>query len=152
MRGVYTISDAPFALSTAKTALLITAAANKTLEVLEVTLTAASIAAAMQMACGLQRVTTIGSAAGATPDVAKHEKATAAHGFVPLTNLTTEPTTYEVGVVGFRGFAHSIGYYWIPQPEDRVYIIGGQTWGLRVLTAPSSPFNAIVTCTVREIA
>lgn len=152
MRGVYTISDTISALSALKTVLLITADANKTLEVLEVTLTAVSVAAAMQMAAGLQEVSTIGSAAGATPDVAMHEQGDAAHGFIPLANLTAEPTTYEGPVIGYRGFAHSVGYYWVPQPEDRLYIIGGETWGLRVLTAPSGAYNAIVTATVREIA
>lgn len=141
MRGVYALNYEIAGFTTAKSLAMVTAAATHVLELLEVHVTNSNNAITAQLGVALQRISSIGSAAGTnlkTSNVVPDDvgdQATAVT--TAIGNLTVEPTTYST-VLDQQGVNNLAGYHYVPLPEDRPTVPPGGTIGLRMLSNLSS--------------
>jgi hypothetical protein len=139
-------------LGSAKTLLLITVQANRVLEILETHVVNESNETNEQLKITWQRITTLGAPIGTSVVARETEEGDQPTAISTLLgNLTTEPTTYGAGTEHDpEGVPSLIGYHKEPIPECRFYMSGGDSWGLRILTAPTA-FDARVIVELREI-
>ena len=145
MRGVYTASCEITSLSAAKTLMYVTAASTHALEILEAHVTNATNNTAAQLACLLQRITSVGTPTatdlkGASPtqvcpeDVGDQASAvTACKG-----NVTASEPTYGGAVLDRQAVNNLGGYHFVPLPEDRPTVPPSGSIGLYLATAPTS--------------
>ena len=151
MRGVYDAVIEIAVLNSARTVMYITAPSTKVVEVLSAAIENASVATSEQHKATFQKVTTLGTPTATTLTPSKHEDGDQAAASVVKGNCTSEPTTYAADTeVGKKGYSSVAGYFFGSQPEERLYITAGQTYGLRLLSTPTS-FVGIVRITFREI-
>jgi len=150
MRGVYTASIDISGLASAKTLLLIQAAATCVIEILSVHVTNLSNETNEQLPVGLFHVTTIGSPTGTSVTPEKHEKLDAASVATATGNLTGEPTAYAANPIDKQGIASLSGYHYDPIPEERPIVPPSGAIGLRLLAAPSA-LDATAAIVYREI-
>jgi hypothetical protein len=150
MRGCYTAQYKIGSLAASKTVMYITAPANKVVEILGATVTQETNATNFQFSIGIDNVTTLGTptATGVTPT--PHEKGDQAAGSTVQANVTANEPTYGSRITG-EGAASLVGYRYEPPTEaDRIYVQGGATVGIRMLTTPSSS-DFDIRLTFREI-
>jgi hypothetical protein len=155
MRGVYTSAAKVPSITSAGTLAYLTPPAAKVVEILAVTVTNESNATNYQMEVALAKITTMGSPANysaVTP--VKHESGDQAAGStvnMATNNTRTEPTTYAANSTQ-EGAASVIGYRHEPQPEERIYLNGGDVGlGVRLITTPGASTDFDVRITFREI-
>ncbi len=94
-----------------------------------------------QLEYALSRVTTRGSPTGTTITAANVQKASKGDPNTSVTwlsDLTAEPTTYDANPLDHDGKPNTLGYDYTPQPEARKEISPSESFGLRLLTAPSA--------------
>lgn len=152
MRGVYCAQAEIASLAAAKTVLLGQTSANICLEILEVRLSNGNVSALEQLLIGLYLVTTVGSAAGSSGvNIQKNENGDASTVVTWLSDLTTEPTTYNAAPIDYQGVSNLSGYEYVPLPEDRKIISPSTYFGLRLRNTPSSAFKAECMIKYREI-
>jgi hypothetical protein len=139
MRGVYEASANISAVSAAKTLLYITAPSGKTVEVLEATVTNPQNETNEQCEFVLQKITTLGTPTATTLTPSKCEQGDQAAGSTVKGNVTASEPTYTANTeVGREGVPSLSGWRYEPQPENRLIIAGGDSWGLRVLNSPAA--------------
>jgi hypothetical protein len=152
MRGVYETSFKISALAATKTLLLLTVPANKVVELYSSSVTDASNATNQQLEAEFQKVSAVGPAAGTPLTPGKKEQGDQAAASTLLGNLTTEPTSYAANTgEGYRGFPSLSGWEYLPQAEERLWLSGGDTWGLRLLTPTFAAQDTIVRLCFREV-
>lgn len=154
MRGVYTVRQQIASLSIAKTVLLGTLPTGTIVEILEAYLTNANQSTIEQLDIGLFVVTTLGSAAGTSITAGNVQKSESGSGNTVVTwlsDLTTEPTTYNNNPLHVEGVINVAGYKFDASPEARRYVASGLSFGLRILTAPVNAFKAECLITYREL-
>jgi hypothetical protein len=154
MRGVYTVRQQISSLSIAKTVLLGEVPSGTIIEILEAYLTNANQNTAEQLDVGLFLVTTLGSAAGTSitaSNVQKTEPGSANTVLTWLSDLTTEPTTYNANPLHVDAVINLAGYKYEPMPEARRFVGSGISFGLRLLASPTNAFKAECMITYREI-
>lgn len=151
MRGVFTVRVAIAAVAASKTLLYATNDANNVIEILSASVTDEDQSTNEQLRLAILRVTTAGSPAGGTPDVNKSETGSAATVLTWLSNLTTEPTTYNSDAIDEQGVPNVVGYYYSPLPEERKYISPSKAFGLKLLNAPANAIRLVAQITYREI-
>lgn len=151
MRGVYSVSNR-FTEATAKTFLWLTAPADMCIEIITTTVTVPANDTNEQHECTWQRITTIGSAAGAAIVPMPHEQGDVASSVVATFDLTAEPMTYTAATEwGYMGWPSLGGYILEPVPEERLIMSPSDELGFRMLTAPAGSQDWIVRCVFREI-
>lgn len=151
MRGVYTASIKISSLNSARTLMYLTAPAAKVVEILSAFVTNASEETNEQLEATFQRISALGTPTGTSLTPAKHELGDQASASTVVGNITASEPTYGANTtVGYDGFSSLAGYAFTPTPEERPVINAGDSWGLRMLSTPTS-FDAIVRVTYREI-
>lgn len=151
MRGVYTAASGITGLSSVRTLMYITAPADKVVEILATSVTNSSNETNEQLLCQWQRIATIGSPVTTLLTPSKHEAGDQAAGSTVGCNITASEPNYTVNTaIGAEGFNSLGGWFYRPTPEERPTIGGQTTMGLRILNAPTA-FDAVVSCTFREI-
>lgn len=151
MRGVYTANIVISSLSTAKTLMLIQAPSTAVLEILSVNVSNATADSADQLQVGLFRVTTYGSPSGTSVTPEKHENLDSSSAATVNGNLTVEPSAYSTNPYDRQGVSNIGGYFYTPTPEERPVVAPSGAIGLRLLTSPSSAFDAVAQIVYREI-
>ncbi len=149
MRGVYTASIKISGLNAAKTLLYLTAPSNKVVEVLSATVTNESNATNFQGEVSIENISTLGTPTKTDITPTPHEKGDQAAGSTVAGNVTASEPTYGT-VITREGFASLVGYRHEPQPEERIYVQGDSSIGVRLITTPTA-FDADVRLTFREI-
>lgn len=150
MRGVYTI-ESEFALSTAKTLILLENPATCVMEILECKVTNSDIETNEQMNIKLTNVTTKGSPTGTALTAQPTEVGDQASGTVtPLGNLTGEPTTYDTQSQDIEGSPSLGGYVFTPIPELRPIVQPSGLIGLRSIASVTA-INVLCMIKWREI-
>jgi hypothetical protein len=152
MRGVYTAVIKITGLAAAKTLLYLTAPANKVVEVLSASVTnSGSNVTNQQLELTLQKVNVLGSPTASTLTPSPHEQGDQASGSTVKGNVTASEPSYVANTdLGHEGSSSLAGWFFQPLPEERAYIAGGDTWGLRMLSTPTA-YDANVRFTYREI-
>jgi len=158
MRGVYTAAFRISGLSAAKTLMYLTAPSNKVVELLSASVTNETNETNEQLLCGFQRVSSLGTPTATSITPKPHENGDQAAGSTLKANVTASEPTYPAvgqdadipGAFGLEGFASLGGWFFDPTPEERPIIAGGDTWGLRMVSTPTS-FDAVIKLTFREI-
>jgi hypothetical protein len=159
MRGVY---DAPYriaGLNSARTLLLVTAPATAIVEILSTELTDENNATNQQLTMCWQRVTSLGTPTATTITPSKTETGDQAAASTVKANVTASEPTYGAAaqggaIVNMHGLTSGPsvgGLFYDPIPEKKFTIAPGETWGLRLLNAPSASFDASVNASFREI-
>lgn len=138
-------------LAAAKTVMLLQAPSTGVLEILSAKITNVNSEVSEQLKVGFYNVTTYGTPAGTSVTPEKHENLDAASSATCLANLSGEPTAYASKPVDEQGVNNLSGYYYDPIPEERPIIGPSRAAGLRVLNAPSTPFDCNVQIVFREI-
>ena len=152
MRGVYEASLQISGLNAARTLLYLTAPSGKCVEVLSASVTNATNETNEQLECCLQRITTLGTPTGTALTPTKMEQGDQAAGSTAVGNVTASEPTYTSNTqIGRRGFPSLGGWEFAPVPEERPVIAPSESWGLRILAAPSSAIDADVRVVFREI-
>lgn len=150
---IYTASAKISALSTARTLMLLTINTNMSLLLLAASITDQNNLTNQQLEAVIQRVTTIGGAAGTAVTPAKHESGDTAANTTVLANLSAEPTTYTANTqLGYAALPSLPGWVFPLTPLSFWQLpraLGGTYLGLRLLVAPTS-FDAIVSMTFGE--
>ena len=152
MQGVYRVSDTISGVTTAQTLIWIATAATQIIEIYSASITCQDEDTSEQIMAELNRITTIGSAAGTTRAAKPTEEASTAAGAVCKVDLTVEPTTYEGAWLSIAsGGANKLGgWEYVPLPEERPIIGINDDVGLRLIdTITSSDLTASIT--FREI-
>lgn len=152
MRGVYESGISISGLAAAKTLLYITAASTHVIEVIGSNVgNSGSNVTNQQLKALWQRITTLGTPTATTITPTPTEKGDQASGATVKGNVTASEPTYGSGLtMGQRGFASLGGYDPAFLPEERFYIAPSDTWGLRMISSPTS-FDAEVSARHREI-
>jgi hypothetical protein len=151
MRGVYRGNLKIAGLNSARTVLYITAPANKVVEVISAKIGNSSNATNQQLESCLQKVNALGSPTGTNLTPTKSEQGDQAAASAVVGNVTAAEPTYLANTqFDLQGFASLAGYQHAPVPEERLTIAGGDTWGLRMLSTPTS-FDADVEIVFREM-
>ena len=65
--------------------------------------------------------------------------------------LDVEPDVYSASAIDRQGFNNLAGYFYNPIPEEKPIVSPSAAIGLRLLSIPSTGFNASVQITYREI-
>ena len=157
MRGVYTASyriDGLAGQGGGKTLMHLTAPANKVDEILGVEVTNANVETNEQVELVLKRISSLGTPTDTDLTPAPHEAGDQAAGSSVAADVTADEPTYvaaNVGEFGRRGVSTLAGWEWKPTPEERCYVGGGASIGLKMLNTDHAAFNAVVTMTFREI-
>lgn len=149
----YTATVAISGLNTARTLMYVTVASNKTVTIVSAAVTNASNETNEQIECTIQKVTTLGTPTATTLTPAKHDQGDAAMSSTVKGNVTASEPTYTSGVeVGREGAPSLTGWFFpsIVLPTEALPVLtGGDTWGLRILAAPTA-FDAVVRMTLGE--
>lgn len=152
MRGVYEANIRIAALNSARTLMYITGPANKVVEILSASVTNESNTTNQQLECTFQLVSSLGTPTGTALTATKSEQGDQAAGSTAVGNITASEPTYTSNTqYGLRGFASLAGWDFAPVPEERLYIAGGATWGLRMLNTTPTAFDCCVRVSFREI-
>lgn len=154
MRGVYTAHIEITSLSIAKSVLVGVCPSLVGIEILHADLTDLSVSTAEQLRIALSRITTIGtpvSAGGAVIDLQKSEVGSPTTALTWYGDCTTEPTTYDASPIDAQGVVNVAGYYYDPIFEVRPIITAGKSFGLRLISAPTTAFRCSAQITYREI-
>lgn len=140
MRGVYRAPIKISALAAAKTLIYITAPANKVIEILSAKATSSGANVTnQQLETVFQKVSALGTPTGTALTPTKAEQGDQASGATVVGNVTASEPTYAANTeFDKQGYASLAGYIHAPVPEERLYIAGGDTWGLRMLSTPVS--------------
>lgn len=155
MRGVYTASVKIAAVTAAKTLIYLTAGANGIIaELLSASVTNESNATNWQGEILLARISTLGTPTATAITPKPHEQHDQAAGSTLKSNVTASEPTYET--VGWQeGFASVSGWYWPApgrDPEERLYVSNGDTWGIKLVTITGGVSTDLdVRLTFREI-
>lgn len=159
MRGVYSARVIHSVLAAAKDLLVITAPANRVIEILGAHISNRTQETNEQLEAGLFRCTAAGTGAATAITKKPHEPNDAAAGAtLEHTYATTQPTL-DADPVGTTepGFSSLAGWHHAPIPEERIYVTG--TAGeadtnilvLRLITATFTAFDCVASITWREI-
>jgi hypothetical protein len=150
MNGVYTASGKISALAAAKTLMYLTAPASRVVELIAVTVTNESNATNFQMEIAITSITTLGTPTATAVTPQKHESGDQASGTTTKLNVTASEPTYAGTATLQEGAPSLTGFRWEPQPEERIYIAPGASYGIRMITTPTSN-DCDVRVTFREI-
>lgn len=150
MRGVYEASIKISALTAARTLLLLTAPSGRVVEILQATITNASSETNEQLEAVLQKVNSLGTPTSTAVTPSKREVNDQAAGSTVVGNITASEPSYLAPETGREGFASLAGYRFQPVPEERPVISPGDTWGLRLLSAPAA-VDLVAAIVFREI-
>lgn len=152
MRGVYRAPIKISALAAAKTLLYITAPANKVIEILSARIgSSGANVTNQQLEATFQKVSALGTPTGTALTPTKMEQGDQASGATVVGNVTASEPTYAANTEADKqGFSSLGGYQHAPVPEERIVIAGGDTWGLRILSTPTS-LDVDVEVVYREI-
>jgi hypothetical protein len=153
MRGVYSVQAEISSLAAAKSLLVGTNASSKVLELIDAWITNADVVTPEGMTGAISRITSLGSPTGtsiAAANVAKMEPGSADTIVTWLSNITASEPTYSSVHAHYEGFLNVAGFRWESRPENRIYIPPSASFGLRLLSTPTS-FKAIFGITYREL-
>lgn len=150
MRGVYTASYRIGALASAKTLMYISASSGLVNEVQSASVTNESNETNEQLICAFQKISALGTPSGLVVAPTPHEFNDKASASTVFANIGNEPTYASGILVGQEGYSSIAGWVFNPTPEERFYISPNDTWGLRILNAPTA-FDAVIRVTYREI-
>src|SRR5262249_20344426 len=135
MKGVYTAATKIAGVNSARTLAYLTAPANKTIEIIGVTVTDESVATNFQMEIAIANSSTLGrptTTQSTPPPQKKGAQAAAAQTFSTVT--ASEPTygtpLTKEGAAAVQGYRHE------PYPDERLYVAPGQSIGVRLQTTP----------------
>jgi hypothetical protein len=117
-----------------------------------VTITNVSNSANYQMDIAIIRITTLGSPGYSTPTPTPHEAGSAASGstFGLPAASPTEPSSYGATITR-EGAPSLAGYRHEPQFEERIYMAGATSVGIKLISTPASSTDFDVRVTWREI-
>jgi hypothetical protein len=158
MRGVYSIPYRISAVNTARTLAYITVASGKPVEILSTEVTNESNETNEQLVCCWQRITTLGTPTATSVTPTKLEPGDGAAAGTYKCNVTASEPTYgsiaqgsaPVDVHGLAGYPSLPGYFFKPDPEWRPLLASGDSWGLRLLNAPTA-LDLCINVVVREV-
>lgn len=151
MRGVYSANGKISGVTAAKTLLYITAPTNNPVRILSAYVTNASNETNEQLEVVWQAIGTLGTPTATTITPSPHNSGDQAASATVKYNVTaSEPTYSSNTTVGYMGFASLNGYAFQPTPDEAPVIKGGATWGLRLLTSPTS-LDLVVNVTFEEV-
>lgn len=153
MRGVYKLTVDVAAVTTKKTLLWLTAPAAAVVEILSARITFRDEDSSEQIEAELNRIATVGSAAGTSITPKKLEESDGASGSTCYSNLTVEPTTYDAVAdsIAHGGANKLAGWEYLPLPEERPIIKPSDNVGLRLLADIANSTGLTAEITFREI-
>lgn len=151
MLGVYAATAAVSGVSGAKTLMYITSPADAVVEILEVMVTNASVDNSEQHDFSIARITSLGTPTATAVTPAETEEGSAAAGSTVAANVTASEPTYAAVPLDYQGVSGLAGYQFFPPPEGRVYLSPSTSIGVRILSTPTSAFDARVQIKFREI-
>ena len=139
MRGVYTAYADITGLVAAKTLMYITAPATAAVEILSVHVTNENNNTAEQWIVSLHRISTLGTPTATTITAQKHENGDQVSACTCRSNVTASEPTYDSNApVDKQGVSNLAGFHYDPIPEERPVIAPSGSWGVRMLSTPSS--------------
>jgi hypothetical protein len=155
---VYTVNYRVAALAAARTLVYCTAAATHLLELLYTEVSNESNETNEQVVLAWQRITTLGTPTATTVTPTKAEKGDQAAASTWKANVTASEPTYGaiaqggaiVDAVGLKGVPSLGGYIYAPAPEERQMFAASDSWGLRLLNAPTA-FDLVLEVRFREV-
>ena len=158
MRGVYESTYRISAVSAAKTLIYITVPSTITVDMLDTQVSNESNETNEQLLCVWQRVTSLGTPTATAVTPRKKEQGDQASACTVKANVTASEPTYgsiaqgaDPGVsFAAKGFPSLGGYADTPIPETRFTIAPGDTYGLRLINAPSSAIDVVIAITHQE--
>ena len=154
MRGVYTAEDAMATITTAKTVMYLTNAADMTLEIMSAWISNIDNDTNEQCEAALWRIQTIGTPTATSVTPTKMEKGDVASSVTAGANVTASEPTYFTAPdlsVGLAGFALLAGWKYQPVPEERMLVSPSESIGLRLLSNISSATELAVGIMFREM-
>lgn len=134
MGRVYT-AEANFSASAGKSLMTLLAPADLVVKVLKIHVGADGNDTNQQMSIELTKITTYGSAAGTSVTPSKFDRGDAASTVTVLSDLGTEPDTYEGVAIDAAGVASLTGYNFEARQGKEPVISPGEAIGLRLLEA-----------------
>lgn len=151
MRGVYQLTAQLSAITSGRTLAYITAPANKVVEILSASVTAADTTN-QALEVGISRVGTLGTPTATANTPTPTEPGDQAAGSTAKHNVTASEPTYTAGADYGRENVPSVGgWRYQPTPEERLIIPGGASIGLRLHTTSPTSTNLDVNIVFREI-
>ena len=159
MRGVYTVNYRIAALAAVRTLVYVTVPSNVLIELLYTEITNESNEVNEQLVAAWQRITTLGTPTATTVTPTKAEKGDQAAASVWKANVTASEPTYGgvaqsaalVDVIGLKGFPSLGGYLFAPAPEERPLLSISDSWGMRLIVAPSVAVDFDLEVRFREV-
>ena len=152
MRGVFRLSGTISAVTTAKTLLYIEVG-TAPIEILSAKVTCQDEDTSEQIFVELNRIATLGTPT-ATTEVAKPtEEGSAAYGGTCKLNVTASEPTYDdiTDAVASGGANKLAGWEYVPLPEERIIVAGGDDIGLRLVDDIANSSDLTAEIIFREI-
>lgn len=158
MRGVYEANYRLSGVNSARTLGYITVPSTIVVDILSAKITNESNETNEQLSAIWQRVTTLGTPTATSVTPAKKEKGDQAAASTVKMNVTASEPTYgsvaqSAAIVDgheLQGFPSLSGAIQAPTPEERFTIPPSDTYGLRLLIAPSSAIDIDVSILFQE--
>lgn len=153
MRGVYEAIISISGLNSARTLIYLTAPSTSAVEILSASVTNKSYTTNEQHEVSFHKVSSLGTPTATTITPTRTEQGSSAASSTVKGNVTASEPTYTSAPnieVGREGYASLGGWRYQPLPEERLTIAGGDTWGIRMLSTPTS-FDSIVRLVFREL-
>lgn len=149
MRGVYNASIAITSLSASKTLIYITAASNKPVEILSITVTNYTNETNEQLRIKLANISSLGTPTKTDITPTPLEKGDQAAAATVAGNVTASEPTYGTDIRN-EGFSTLSGWNFMPSLEERPIVQGGSSVGVNIVSTPTS-FDCLVNLTFREM-
>jgi hypothetical protein len=153
MQGVYTLTGTVASVTTAKTLAYIETHATKPIEILSASITCTNEDTSEQFHGELNRIATLGTPTATTEIPKPTEESSGAYGGVCKVNVTaSEPTYDDITDAIHQGGSNKLGgWYYDPQPEERVIVAAADDVGLKIVDALANSSTLAFHITFREI-
>jgi len=153
MRGVYRAHHDTSAVTTAKTLLYITNAADMVIEIISARITAQDEDTSEQIFAELNRIATLGTPTATSVTAKPTEEGSVASSATCKGNVTASEPTYDAAADSIcrRGANKLGGWEYVPLPEERPIIVPSDTVGLRLIDAVANSTDLSAEIVYREI-
>lgn len=148
--GFYSTSFVISGLDSPRTLMYLTATDNRVVEIVSASVTNSNTETNEQLEITFQRINSLGTPTAIRKIPFEHESNKEGKTIVHFNVTANEPTYSSNTQLAYAGASSLIGWFHRPCLEERIYVSGTSSIGLRLLSTPTS-FDSVVKVVFREL-